>query len=186
MAGGASLSRGGGTRQRALESTGASEKEWRTRFFSPLSRVLSLDVAFHSSLASFLLKKSKRKKNRNFPTMARHRPPGDSSSDDDHGGPHQPPAKRVKRFRHKSAAQAAKEVKLWKAHVAASTSPASPLRMWLRPPASARLSSSHPLISRRCPVCGRYFLVTTDREANVIWLAARGEMCQAAAARSPL
>ena len=44
--------------------------------------------------------------------MARHRP-GDSSSDDDgRGGNGGPPAKRVKRFRHKSAAQAAKEVKI--------------------------------------------------------------------------
>ena len=67
------------------------------------------------TLLSFLRTKKaeieKEKKTR-LRTMARHRPPGNSSSDDDErggigGGP---PAKRIKRFRHKSKAQAAKEV----------------------------------------------------------------------------
>lgn len=58
-------------------------------------------------------KEEAREREKKLALMARHRPPGNSSSnEDDDRAFHQPPVKRVKRFRHKSAAQAAKEVKI--------------------------------------------------------------------------
>lgn len=91
------------------------EKVKTTTRFAPLPLFFDHSHSFSSSTLPFSFRREKKTQDS---SMARHRPPaGNSSSDDDErGGPSssQHPAKRVKRFRHKSAAQAAKEVKLKK------------------------------------------------------------------------
>ena len=108
--------------------------------------------------------------------MARHRPPGNSSSDDERGGNGGPPAKRVKRFRHKSKAQAAKEViRIEKRGMApalnAATSNATAAA------ASTRQLISPSRIAGRCQRHLFYAHATIGNGTIAVWMCNHGAKC---------
>ena len=178
-AGGASVTRCGGEfgdSKTNRKQKAKGKEEWRTRFFFRSFSALDSSGEPSNTLWPLLSSLERAAKTsafqKNKQTMARHRPPGNSSSDDDdRGGNGGPPAKRVKRFRHKSAAQAAKEVKRFDGREREGGGMSLDLLSDVTAPAaSTRLLASPPRIAVRCQGRRVYATATTGSENNAVWV----------------